>query len=91
MVPEVALLALWGAMTLAFLGAALTKVSAASLSRAGRIGGAVLLVAAVLVQLSVRGGVGGDGIGLIVDLALTLTAGCLVAPQIIAMGRGAAA
>lgn len=90
-VPEIALLALWGAATLGFLGAALAKVSPTVLSCAGRIGGAVLLVLAVLAQLGLRGGAGGDGVGLIVDLALLLIAGCLVAPEIKAWRRAAVA
>lgn len=78
-VGETGLLGLWGAMTLGFLGAALGKVDSLRLSRAGRIATAVLLGVAVLAQLLMRGGAGGDAMGWAVNAGLLATAALLVA------------
>lgn len=75
---ETALLGLWGAVTLGFLAAALARVDAPKLSRAGRIATAVLLAIAVLAQLLARGGLVGDSMGWAVNAGLFALAALLV-------------
>lgn len=80
---EPALLIAWGAVTAAFLLAALLGTAAQLLSRVGRIATAALLLLAALVQLVARGGWNGDPVGLAVNAGLLLTAALLAASVVL--------
>ncbi len=78
------LVGLWGAVALGFLGAALVRVPADALARAGRLATAGLLAVCVLAHLGARGGWAGDAAVWSVNLAALLVAALLVgAPRLL--------
>lgn len=75
------LVPLWGAAVLGFLGAALVRVPADALARAGRLVTAGLLAGCVLAHVVARGGWGGDSAVWLVNLAALCAAALLVGVQ----------